>query len=218
MLREQGLNPADYPYPYPYGAGEGVEGGPGMDEHGHDGIGPVEIREAEAGVDAHEDADARRRHRAHSDPSEESLPSLGKLMRGAGRSLWKSLSMRDMRTKEREEATAAAAATTAEPTAEGTKQRRSGSLPEKQRHAARNAAGHLFNDTDDGRAHSEEGGVWEEEVGQDSWKNLLSGAQVTAEPESIDSEDASAPETVPAPAERARSGSVRKTTVDAAKR
>ena len=213
MLREQGLDPADYPYPpaYPYGPGSGVAGGPGgVEEDG--GGGPVEIREAEAGVDAHEDAGARR-HRARSDPSEDALLSIGKLVKGAGKSLWKSLSMRDMRPKEREEAGPGVGE------GEGAGDagvRRSGSLKERKTRTQKVAAGHLFRDDHAGQLSSGEGGVWEEEVEQDSWKKLLSGtAPLTIEPEQVEDTASDSPVVSTM---STRKGSLRRTTVEATKR
>ena len=104
MLRE-GIDPNSVPYPY--GPGSGVAGGKDSCDQG-----PVEVREAQAGVDAHEEAGARRhRSRAVSDPSEDALLALGKLVKGAGKTIWKSLSMKDLRSKEREAAGKAAAET-----------------------------------------------------------------------------------------------------------
>ncbi|RPD56363.1 hypothetical protein L226DRAFT_615507 [Lentinus tigrinus ALCF2SS1-7] len=188
MLREQGYDPNSVPYPY--GPGSGVEGGRGYAGQMEEG-GPVEIREAEAGVDADEDMSARaHRSRALSDPSEDALVSLGKLMKGAGRALWKSMSMRDMRAKEKEEAAAAKAAEDGQDDSAGGHhglRPRGGSLRGKTEPLPRNNAIHLF---DHGQQHPPsaegEGGVWEEEIPEESWKKLLSDAPATSEPTADD--------------------------------
>ncbi|RDX46985.1 hypothetical protein OH76DRAFT_1527198 [Lentinus brumalis] len=177
MLREQSYDSNSVPYPY--GPGSGVEGGQVYVEHMPEG-GPVEIREAQAGVDAEEEMGARgHRSRAVSDPSEDALASLGKLMKGAGRALWKSVSMRDIRAREKVEAAKAAEAGQDEaPGGERIQRPRGGSLRGKK---PRNNTVHLF---DHGEEHqpSAEGGVWEEEIPEESWKKLLSDSPATSEP------------------------------------
>lgn len=189
MLREQGYDPNSVPYPY--GPGSGVEGGRGYPTHMEDG-GPVEIREAEAGVDADEEMSARaHRNRALSDPSEDALVSLGKLMKGAGRALWKSMSMRDIRAKEKE-----AAAKAAEGAQDGSagghrdERPRGGSLRGTSVPPPRNKAVHLFDHNDEAHPPSAEGegGVWEEEIPAESWKKLLSDTPATSEPPAEDDE------------------------------
>ncbi|KAI0351529.1 hypothetical protein OH77DRAFT_1367816, partial [Trametes cingulata] len=188
MLREHGLNPDEVPYPY--GPGSGIAGG--MDA-GNDSIwgdgdeGPVEIREAQAGVDADEDARAvsaraGRRTRAMSDPAEtDALVSLGRLVKGAGKSLWRSISMKDVRSKEASAnagKSAAPSESTPSPT-EGAPQpaptapATTGMTKAKSATLPRKTEVHLFDDPD-ARPPSAEGGVWEEEVEQESWKKLLS--------------------------------------------
>ncbi|KAI0707965.1 hypothetical protein C8Q76DRAFT_136800 [Earliella scabrosa] len=194
MLRE-GIDPNSVPYPY--GPGSGVAGGKGYQDSSDQG--PVEVREAQAGVDAPEEAGARRhRSRAVSDPSEDALLALGKLVKGAGKTIWKSLSMKDLRSKEREAAGKAAAEAGHEEEQgkqgeagpeekqeqehgpgqeqeQGPAQEerpRAGSLSEKQTPVQRGEAVHLFDD-EEPRPPSAEG-VWEEEIVQESWKQLLS--------------------------------------------
>ncbi|KAL1937624.1 hypothetical protein VTO73DRAFT_13010 [Trametes versicolor] len=163
MLREHGLNPDEVPYPY--GPGSGVMGGPGDTTTGL-GWGE-EIREAEAGVDAHEDAKAARaqtRTRAMSDPSEaDALVSLGRMVKGAGKTLWRSISMKDVRAKD-------AAKPDAEqpPPLPGTQP----STEEPQEQPPVKTAVHLFDD--DTPPPAVEGGVWEEVVEEEGWKKLLS--------------------------------------------
>lgn len=105
MLREHGLSPDEVPYPY--GPGTGVMGGSGAVVDMPGGGTWEEIRDAQAGVDAEEEARAdvarggHPRTRAMSDPSEEdALLQLGRLVKGAGKSLWRSISMKDMRGKD----------------------------------------------------------------------------------------------------------------------
>ncbi|KAH9900869.1 hypothetical protein C8Q73DRAFT_662397 [Cubamyces lactineus] len=189
MLREQGLHPDDVPYPY--GPGSGIGGGLGMaDLDAGDGgpwieDGPVEIREAQAGVDADEDARARSvgrggqpRSRATSDPFEgDALVSLGRLVKGAGKTLWRSISMKDVRAKEGKPSASGSGsgAAGASESADGHEQRspplsmsneRRGTLPRK-------TEVHLFDDHEP-RSPSADGGVWEEVVEEESWKKLLS--------------------------------------------
>ncbi|KAI0823534.1 hypothetical protein BC628DRAFT_513734 [Trametes gibbosa] len=105
MLREHGLNPDEVPYPY--GPGTGIMGGSNAAVDLPDSAAwGEEIREAQAGVDADEEARAEGvrgghpRTRALSGPSEEdALVSLGRLVKGAGKSLWRSISMKDVRAK-----------------------------------------------------------------------------------------------------------------------
>ncbi|KAI0658843.1 hypothetical protein C8Q70DRAFT_1045460 [Cubamyces menziesii] len=189
MLREQGLHPDDVPYPY--GPGSGVGGGLGMgDPDAGDGgpwieDGPVEIREAQAGVDADEDARARSvgrsgqpRSRAMSDPYEgDALVSLGRLVKGAGKTLWRSISMKDVRSKEVKASASGSgsgAASTSEST-EGQDERSPSSSTSSERRATlpRKTEVHLFDDPE-ARPSSADGGVWEEVVEEESWKKLLS--------------------------------------------
>ncbi|KAI0692632.1 hypothetical protein C8T65DRAFT_72735 [Cerioporus squamosus] len=207
MLREQEQGYDSNSVPYPYGPGSGVEGGQGYPEHMEEG-GPVEIREAQAGVDADEEMNARgHRSRAVSDPSEDALASLGKLMKGAGRALWKSVSMRDIRAKEKEAAAATAAEGGQDDCVGGDRGQRprGGSLRGKNATAPlpRNNAIHLF-DHDEEHPPSVEGGVWEEEIPEESWKKLLSDTPATSEP----AEDDKASEHRPS-AELGRNGSQR---------
>ncbi|KAH9928460.1 uncharacterized protein BXZ73DRAFT_78283 [Epithele typhae] len=174
MLREQGLDPADYPYPppYPYGPGSGVAGGVGYEDR-------VEVQ----GEDAKEGGEASEEGKVVVRVEEEDgLVSLGRALKGAGRSIWRSLSMREMRPKE---------AVAPEKEKEGAQ--RSGSLQER-RPSKRTTTAHLFADATE-EVHSGEG-VWEEEIDPNSWKKLLS-APVSAEPESI--EDATTPSPPPPP-------------------
>ena len=213
MLREQGYDPNSNPYPY--GPGSGVEGGRGYSEHMDEG-GPVEVREAEPGVDADEEMSARaHRSRAQSDPSEDALVSLGKLVKGAGRALWKSVSMRDMRAKEKEAAVRAAEGAH-DDSAEGHSQARprGGSLRGAKVPQPRNKAIHLFNNDDEERPPSAvgEGGVWEEEIPEESWKKLLSDSPDTSEPTEDDQSSEHRTST-----EVTRSGSQRTSVVEAGK-
>ncbi|KAM5532926.1 hypothetical protein V8D89_013392 [Ganoderma adspersum] len=221
MLRERGLNPDDYPYhyqqqqqqqqqyqyqqqyqqQYQYGYGSGVESG---DPHPYSEDGAaVEFPEMH-GEDGQEEHVRVRRARTMSDTGregeeEDPFVALGKLVKGAGKTLWKSLSMRDMRAKEREAAKAkdkdkdkdrsgkGAGAEKQPRTSEG-----GGSVQEKEAVPRRSivGTGHLFDD--DGaapRRASEEGGVWEEEVTEDSWKKLLSKSEPA--PDTVANGDAS---------------------------
>ena len=218
MLRERGLNPDDYPYhyqqqqqqqyqyqqqyqqQYQYGYGSGVESG---DPHPYveDGA-AVEFPEIQ-GEDGQEEHVRVRRSRTMSDTGregeeEDPFVALGKLVKGAGKTLWKSLSMRDMRAKEREGAKAkdkdkdkggkGAGAEKQPRTSEG-----GGSVQEKEAVPRRSivGTGHLFDD-DSGAAPprtSEEGGVWEEEVTEDSWKKLLSKPEPTPDTANGDASD-----------------------------
>ncbi|KAL7283810.1 hypothetical protein ACG7TL_003250 [Trametes sanguinea] len=220
MLREQGLHPDDVPYPYPYseqdqgqdgqyaqyqyryGPGSGVQGGLGvMDDPPDTGRWGEEIREAEAGVDADEDARARAvggrgrgpRGRTVSDPGEgDPLVSLGRLVKGAGKSLWRSISMKEVRSKETRLAEPTAepgpvpdAQCSAHPppaSDEQTQAQENGPPPPraapKERSATlpRKTEVHLFDDPGT-RTPSAEGGVWEEDVDEESLKKLLAGPQ-----------------------------------------
>ncbi|KAI8982875.1 hypothetical protein BD414DRAFT_491416 [Trametes punicea] len=189
MLREQGFHPDDaaaYPYPYRYGPGSGIVGGLGVvDDPAEAGRWGEEIREAEAGVDADEDTRARagggrgHRSRAMSDPAEgDALVSLGRLVKGAGKSLWRSISMKEVRSKEGRPSDFAAGAGSEEGAA-GARAEGDGQQPpvpmrkEKSATLPRKTEVHLFDDPD-ARAPSDEGGVWEEVVEEESWKKLLS--------------------------------------------
>ncbi|KAI0766329.1 hypothetical protein BD413DRAFT_615129 [Trametes elegans] len=189
MLREHGLNPDDLPYQY--GAGAGVMGGlggaaslpdrverPERPRPGREWDGPVEIREAQAGVDADEDAGAvgpgrrKARARAASDPDEgDARVSLGRLVKGAGKSLWRSISMKDVRAKEKEAHVGPAPAEPAEPSESQAEEQPP--PPPVVAPVPRKTAIHLFDDPDTPAPHSD-GGVWEEEVEEESWKKLLS--------------------------------------------
>ncbi|KAI0332577.1 hypothetical protein GY45DRAFT_456623 [Cubamyces sp. BRFM 1775] len=210
MLREQGLHPDDVPYPY--GPGSGIGGGLGMaDPDAGDGgpwveDGPVEIREAQAGVDADEDARARSvgrggqpRSRAMSDPSEgDALISLGRLVKGAGKTLWRSISMKDVRGKEGKASGSGSTSGAAGPEspAEGQEQRSPPSSMSSERRATlpRKTEVHLFDDPE-ARPPSADGGVWEEVVEEESWKKLLS--QPPPPPPSAASTDSGKGETTP---------------------
>ncbi|KAI0374618.1 hypothetical protein BV20DRAFT_976713 [Pilatotrama ljubarskyi] len=182
MLREHGLNPDEAPYPY--GPGSGVMNDPSNDSiWGNGDERPVEVREAQAGVDADEDARAvgsrggRHRTRAASDPAEgDALVSLGRLVKGAGKSLWRSISMKDVRAREASAETSALTSGSS-PTADGAPQPQlvsaTAMTKEKRATLPRKTEVHLFDDPD-ARPPSAEGGVWEEEVEQESWKKLLS--------------------------------------------
>ncbi|KAI9069162.1 hypothetical protein FKP32DRAFT_1600069 [Trametes sanguinea] len=102
--REQGLHPDVVPYRYPYSEQDQEQGGHGV--HGELGLmdDGEELREAEAGVDADEDARTRAvggqgrgsRGKTMSDPGEgDVLVSLGRLGKGAEWSLWRSISMKE---------------------------------------------------------------------------------------------------------------------------
>ncbi|KAI0672669.1 hypothetical protein C8Q78DRAFT_1077016 [Trametes maxima] len=188
MLREHGLSPDDVPYPY--GPGSGVLNDP-ADAGGWPDDGPVEVREAQAGVDADEDARAagsrgghHPRSRATSDPSEgDALLSLGRFVKGAGKSLWRSISMKEVRPKEGGVVKAGPAPSsdaevpqTEQPAAaeEGSDQSLPGLVPRERRATLpRRMEGHLFEDPQR-REPSAEGGVWEESIEEESWKRLLS--------------------------------------------
>ncbi|KAI0647597.1 hypothetical protein C8Q79DRAFT_926067 [Trametes meyenii] len=190
MLREHGLNPDEVPYPY--GPGSGVLNDPAADAGGWPDDGPVEVREAQAGVDADEDARAASsrgghpRSRVTSDPSEgDALLSLGRFVKGAGKSLWRSISMKDVRPKEGVTVKAGPAPASdaevpqAEPPAAAEEWSESdhplpGPIPRERRATLpRRMEGHLFEDPER-REPSAEGGVWEESIEEESWKRLLS--------------------------------------------
>lgn len=227
MLRERGLNPDDYQhqyqyqhehqYQYEYGPGSGVEGGQGYpadggDPHpyGEDGGAAVEFPEMAAAEGTEEHVRVRRARTA-SDAREEEDPfvALGKLVKGAGKTLWKSLSMRDLRAKEREAAKAidkekGGVGADGQPRAsQGDEAARRGSGRENEKEAVPRrhivGTGHLFDD--DGvtpRKASAEGGVWEEEVAEDSWKKLLSKS--TPVPDTANGDGNDDGQTTPTPA------------------
>lgn len=217
MLRENGVDPNSDPSPY--GHGSGVAGGKGYVYQ--DSFEQPHVKSKSADDDEEEGAPRRHRSRAVSDPNEDALVALGKLMKDAGKTLLKSLSMRDIRSKEREAAAKLADAAAAEPLplleSEGNERHvvaRGGSLRERRVTGERTDAVHLFVGGDD-RLRSEE-----EEIPQESWK-MLSDAPATSEPES---EPTSVVEHVlPGPGDRrpsreiTRSGSKRRAKVTADK-
>ncbi|KAI1791723.1 hypothetical protein LXA43DRAFT_1082532 [Ganoderma leucocontextum] len=193
MLRERGLNPDDYQYHYQHEHQYtyGVEGGTGFptdaDPHPYgEGDAAVEFPEMPGGEGGEERVRVRRARTASDVRGEEEDPfvALGKLVKGAGKTLWKSLSMRDMRAKERDAAKAKdkdgargdGQARTSEGEGRCGDQSQSRSVGEEAvpRRCTVETV-HLFED--DGATPptaSGEGGVWEEEVTEDSWKKLLS--------------------------------------------
>ncbi|KAI0748709.1 hypothetical protein C8Q80DRAFT_1271078 [Daedaleopsis nitida] len=181
MLRENGIDPNSVPYQY--GPGSGVAGGEGY----QDSFGPVEVREAEPGVDADEEAGTRHhRHRAAGDASEDPFVALGKLIKGAGRTLFKSISMRDMRSKEKEDTSKAAAEGPGDGEQGGP--RRSGSLKEKPVRGSQNDAQDAAHkpEYDGERVPSLDGAAWEQEIAQDSWDQLLSDTLTASTAQSQD--------------------------------
>ncbi|OJT10919.1 hypothetical protein TRAPUB_12540 [Trametes pubescens] len=194
MLREHGLNPEDVPYPY--GPGSGVMGGP---DETTTGVGwGEEIREAEAGVDAHEDAKAARGHprtRAVSDPSEaDALVSLGRIVKGAGKTLWRSISMKDVRAKDAAKPDAVPEQPPPLPDTQPPAEETQDPPPVK-------TEVHLFDDSRPPPAA--EGGVWEEVVEEEGWKKLLSNP-----PSSPESASARSDTTPRASIERKKSSSI----------
>ncbi|KAI0636463.1 hypothetical protein C8Q77DRAFT_1215507 [Trametes polyzona] len=199
MLREHGLSPDEVPYPYGPGSGVmGVMSDPADPAWGE------EIREAEAGVDADEDARAvasrdggHPRSRAMSDPSEsDALVSLGRLVKGAGKSLWRSLSMKDVRPKDGSGGGAKDGSVAEQPIppVQATDRRA------KRASFQRKTEVHLF-DHDDTPPPSAEGGVWEEEVEEESWKKLLSKpppSSASPEPGQTDPSPSEPAESIPA--------------------
>ncbi|KAI0807911.1 hypothetical protein C8Q74DRAFT_101258 [Fomes fomentarius] len=223
MLRENGVDP--HSVPSPYGQGSGVAGGKGYVYQ--DSFEQPHVKSKSADEND-EEASRRHRNRVVSDPNEDALMALGKLMKGAGKTLLKSLSMRDMRSKEREAAAKLADAAAAEPLPlleseghEGQVPARGGSLRERRVTGERTEAVHLF-DGDDDRRRSEDGGVCEEDIPQEAWKMLLSDVAPTSEPESdttyVVQHVVPGPEVRSPSSEMSRSGSKRKVkaTVDKA--
>ena len=99
--------------------------------------------------------------------------------------------MRDMRAKEKEAGENGSSGANGQtgPDGEGPQEERprGGSLRQRRLPPARAGAIHLFNDQEE-RPGSEEGGVWEEEVSEESLKKLLSkppsGTDATEDAES----------------------------------
>ncbi|TBU35408.1 hypothetical protein BD311DRAFT_1779 [Dichomitus squalens] len=183
MLREGRVDPDDPSY-HQYGPGSGIAGGKGaVDTYGPDGEnvqspseGHGEMGEGEEGYPR------RRRSRAPSEPQEDPLVALGRLMKGATKTLWRSLSMRDMRVQEREDGQAVPDGAERQEGRPASRSRR-----EKRSAPPRVGAVHLFED-DEGRHVSDEGGVWEEEVSEESLKKLLSKPPLPAADAAQDAE------------------------------
>lgn len=109
------------------------------------------------------DADSARPEHA-----EDAITHLGKLVKGAGRSLWRSMSKNK---KDRPASPAPSPSQSPEPVLNGQADARASPVPKVVKSRLRVA--HLF--VDDAREEQDgegAGGVWEEEVGGDTWQQL----------------------------------------------
>ncbi|OBZ69162.1 hypothetical protein A0H81_10917 [Grifola frondosa] len=165
MLRERGLSSLDIQYFY------SANGTPLFEEI------PVEVREAEPGEPVHEETRLERtpprsrprrlererereRERSNQDPAEDAFASLGKLVKGVGRTIWRRKSKKDMCETDPER-----------PDGDGEKHTGVAAVVEAKQGV------HLFED-DGNREDSGEGdgSVWVEEISGETLRRLLSNS------------------------------------------